>query len=264
MEQNNYQVHIEALPQDIQAIVQRHIKGSRQGIRLINCIQCNQLIDRVQGTWAIQQRKSTIHPQKYAINEALRHVHMAWQSKSKLIRQNTQFNVLQDKQAVIPPAKFTRQYDDIKRFLNDICNYLDNTKVKSTKWQVVIVLSRMNNNGWVNHICQTVEEIQDEIPYVWDHFVKLFKSHFTQEYLCAEAWKELLGLQMNGQALETYANHFKMFTDTLGISRDADIFLALFIQGLTEQLHQTIRLNEVYTVANKTVAMFCFFAMFWL
>ena len=52
---------------------------------------------------------------------------------------------------------------------------------------------------------------------------------------------------MNDQALGTYADHFKMFTNTLGISQDADIFLALFIRGLTKQLHQTIQLDEVYT-----------------
>ena len=87
----------------------------------------------------------------------------------------------------------------------------------------------MDANDWVHCICQMVEEIQDDIPYVWDHFLKLFKSHFTVEYLCAEAQKELLGLQMHDQALETYASHFETFTDTLGISQDADIFLALFI-----------------------------------
>ena len=52
---------------------------------------------------------------------------------------------------------------------------------------------------------------------------------------------------MNDQALNTYAEHFEAFTDTLGILQDADIFLALFIRRLTEQLHQMIHLDEVHT-----------------
>ena len=143
--------------------------------------------------------------------------------------------------------KFTGQYKDIEWFLEDMQQYLNNTEVISAKWQVLVTLSHMDTNDWVNHIHQTVTEIQDDVPYVWDHFIKMFKSHFTQEYLHAEARKELLSLQMHDQALETYADHFETFTNTLGISWDADIFLALFIQGLTKQLHQTIQLDKVYT-----------------
>ena len=97
-------------------------------------------------------------------------------------------------------------------------NYLDDTEVKSPKQQVLVALSRMDNNDWVNCIYQTVTEIQDDIPYIWEHFMKLFKSHFTREYLYVEAQKELLSLQMNNQALGTYADHFETFTDTLGVS----------------------------------------------
>ena len=103
----------------------------------------------------------------------------AWRSKGKPIRQNTQFDALQDREPVILPAKFTGQYLDIEWFLNAMHNYLDDTEVKSPKRQVLVTLSRMDNNDWVNHTLQTVTDIQDDVPYVWEHFVKLFKSHFT-------------------------------------------------------------------------------------
>ena len=94
MEQNNYQVPIEALPHDIQTIVQRCIQGSGQDVRLAKQMQHDQRITPVQSTQTSQPKKLTRHPQKYAVDEALRHVHAAWRSKSKPIQQNMQFNAL--------------------------------------------------------------------------------------------------------------------------------------------------------------------------
>ena len=70
----NYQVPIKALPRDIQEIMQRRIQGSGHSIRLINQIQRDRHINPVQPNQNTQVKKLTIHPQKYAVNEALRHV----------------------------------------------------------------------------------------------------------------------------------------------------------------------------------------------
>ena len=133
MEQDNYQVPIEALPHDIQVIVQRQIQGSGQDIRLTEQIRCDRCANPAKNTTVPQAQKLTIHPQKYAINEALRHVRMAWRTKGKTSRQNTQFDTLQSKQPVIPPAKFTGHYSDLDQFLEDMQNYLDETEVTSPK-----------------------------------------------------------------------------------------------------------------------------------
>ena len=133
MEQNNYQVPIEALPRDIQEIVQRRIQGSKHSVQLINQIQRDRCINPVRINQNMQVKKSTIHPQKYAIRESLRHVRVAWRTQGQNIQQNTRFNALQSKQPVIPPAKFTGHHSDLKRFLEDMQNYLDKTEVTSPK-----------------------------------------------------------------------------------------------------------------------------------
>ena len=81
MEQHNYQVPIEALPRDIQAIVQRHIQGSGQDVRLVEQMQRDRCAIPTKTTTAPQAKQSTIHPQKYAVREALRHVRAAWRTK---------------------------------------------------------------------------------------------------------------------------------------------------------------------------------------
>ena len=176
MEQNNYQVPIEVLPRDIQEVVQRRIQGSEHGTWLIDQIQCDRRINPVQPGQITQTKKSTIHPQKYAINEALRHVHAAWRSKGKQVRQNMRFDLLQDKQPVIPPAKFTGHYSDLERFLEDMQNYLDETEVTSPKQQVLIALSRMLTDEWVDIMRRTTKTLDDNIPYIWNHFVQQFKE----------------------------------------------------------------------------------------
>ena len=133
MEQNNYQVPIEALPRDIQAIVQRCIQGSGQDVRLVEQMQRNRHTTPIKSTMAPQAKQLTIHPQKYAVREALRHVRVAWRTKGNNVRQNTRFDALQSKQPVIPPAKFTGHYSDLDQFLKDMQNYLDETEVTSPK-----------------------------------------------------------------------------------------------------------------------------------
>ena len=76
MEQHNYQVPIEALPRDIQAIVQRRIQGSGQDVRLVEHMRRDHTTP-MKSTTAPQAKTSTIHHQKYAVREALRHVRAA-------------------------------------------------------------------------------------------------------------------------------------------------------------------------------------------
>ena len=132
MEQHNYQVPIEALPRDIQTIVQRRIQGSGQDVRLIEQMRRDRTTP-AKRTTAPPAKTSIIHPQKYTVREALRHVRAAWRTKGDNIRQNTRFDALQSKQPVIPPAKFMGHYSDLDRFLEDIQNYLDDTEVTSPK-----------------------------------------------------------------------------------------------------------------------------------
>ena len=132
MEQNNYQVPIKALPRDIQAIVQRRIQGSGQGVRLVEQMRRDHATV-TKSTTVPPAKTSTIHPQKYAVREALRHVRAAWRTKGAHVRQNTRFDALQSRQPVILPAKFTGHYSDLKRFLEDMRNYLDETEVTSPK-----------------------------------------------------------------------------------------------------------------------------------
>ena len=148
MEQHNYQVPIEALPRDIQAIVQRRIQGSGQDVRLIDRMRQDRA-NITKRTTVSPAKTSTIHPQKYAVREALRHVRAAWRTKGANVRQNTRFDVLQNKQPVVPPAKFTGHYSDLDQFLEDIQNYLDETKVTSPKRQVETQLT-----GRAYRVCQ--------------------------------------------------------------------------------------------------------------
>ena len=113
MEQHDYQVPIEALPRDIQAIVQRRIQGSGQDVRLVERMRhdCTTLAKK---TIVPPAKASTIHPQKYAVREALRHVRAAWRTKGNNVRQITRFDALQSKQPVVPPAKFTGHYSDLE------------------------------------------------------------------------------------------------------------------------------------------------------
>ena len=120
MEQHNYQVPIEALPRDIQAIVQRRIQGSGQGARLVEQMRRDRTTSTTKRTTAPQAKQSTICPQQYAVREALRHVRAAWKAQGNNTKQNTRFDALQSKQPVIPPAKFTGHYSDLDRFLEDI------------------------------------------------------------------------------------------------------------------------------------------------
>ena len=177
MEQNNYQVPIEALPRDIQAIVQRRIQGSRQDIRLAEQIRRDRHANPTKSTTASPAKQSTIHPQKYTVREVLRHVRAAWRTKGNHVQQNTRFNALQSKQPTIPPAKFMGYYSDLNRFLKDIQNYLDETEVTSLKRQVLITLSRMQDNDWVDTMRRVTTTLEEDIPFIWNHFIRQFKEH---------------------------------------------------------------------------------------
>ena len=170
---------------------------------------------------------------------------MAWTKQKALVRQNTRFDVLKDKILVIPPAKFTGQYEDIEWFLDEVQQYLDETEVMSPKWQVLIALSRMQDDQWVNTMRNVTTALYDDIPYVWDQFIQWFKAHFTQQHWQAELSDQLARLQMHNQKLEIYANNFKKLTNELKLARDNTFFLALFIHGLTNQLCDTIQPHEV-------------------
>ena len=229
MEQNNYQVPIEALPRDIQEIVQRRIQESRQDIRLAEQLRHDRRASPAKSTTAPQVKQSTIHPQKYAVRDALRHVHVAWRTKGQNVRQNTRFDALQSKQPVIPPAKFTGHYVDLERFLEDIQNYLDETEVTSPKRQVLIALSRMSTDEWVDIMRRTTETLDDDIPYIWNHFVQQFKERVYGQYRYADLCDQLSKLQMHNQKLEEYANQFEKLTTELEKPCDNIFFLVLFI-----------------------------------
>ena len=246
MEQNNYRVPIEALPRDIQAIVQRRIQGSGQDVRLAEQMRRDRATV-TKSTTVPPAKTSTIHPQKYAIREALRHVRAAWRTKGANVRQNTRFDVLQSKQPVVPPAKFTGHYSDLDRFLEDIRNYLDDTEVTSPKRQVLIALSRIPTDEWVDTMARTIEALTDDIPYVWNHFEQRFKERVYGQYRYADLCDQLSKLQMHNQKLEEYASQFEKLTNELEKPRDNLFFLALFIRGLTKQMRDTIRLHEVQT-----------------
>ena len=72
MEQNNYQVPIEALPRNIQAIVQRCIQGSGQDVQLIDQLRQDCHNNLVKRTHTSQPEKQRAHPYK-SIKEAVAH-----------------------------------------------------------------------------------------------------------------------------------------------------------------------------------------------
>ena len=132
----------------------------------------------VKRTRTSQPEKQHVHSYK-SVKEAVAHTRAAWTKRKALVRQNTQFDALRDKTLVIPPAKFTGQYKDIERFLEDIQQYLDKTEVTLPKRQVLIALSRMQDDRWVDTMRNAMTTLYDNIPYVWDQFVQQFKKHFT-------------------------------------------------------------------------------------
>ena len=98
---------------------------------------------------------------------------------------------------------------------------------------------------WVDIMRRTTETLDDDIPYIWNHFEQQFKERVYSQYRYADLCDQLSKLQMHNQKLETYADQFEKLTTELGKPRDNIFFLALFIQGLTKQMHDTIRLHEV-------------------
>ena len=61
-------------------------------------------------------------------------------------------------------------------------NYLDETKVTSPKRQVLVTLSRMQDGEWVNTMRNTTTTLEEDIPYIWNHFVQRFKEHAYHQY----------------------------------------------------------------------------------
>ena len=103
----------------------------------------------------------------------------------------------------------------------------------------------MQDDQWVDIMQNTMAAIHDDIPYVWDHFTQRFKEHFTRQHRQTELSDQLAKLQMHNQKLEAYIDHFEKLTNELMSPHDNTFFLALFIQGLTNQLRDTVRLHEV-------------------
>ena len=73
-------------------------------------------------------------------------------------------------------------YSDLKRFLEDMQNYLDETEVTSPKRQVLVMLSRMQDDNWVDTMRRTTTTLEEDIPYIWNHFVQQFKEHVYHQY----------------------------------------------------------------------------------
>ena len=105
----------------------------------------------------------------------------------------------------------------------------------------------MQDDEWVSTMRNTVMAIDNDIPYVWNHFVQWFKEHIYHQYQYVDLCDQLSKLQMTNQKLETYVDQFEKLITELDKPRNNLFFLALFIQGLTKQLCDTICLNEVQT-----------------
>ena len=103
----------------------------------------------------------------------------------------------------------------------------------------------MSTDEWVDIMRRTTETLDDDIPYIWNHFVQRFKEHVYGQYRYADLCDQLSKLQMHNEKLETYANQFEKLTTELEKPRDNTFFLALFIRGLTKQIRDTIHLHEV-------------------
>ena len=92
---------------------------------------------------------------------------------------------------------------------------------------------------------RTTEMLDDNIPYIWNHFEQQFKERIYGQYRYADLCDQLSKLQMNNEKLEAYADQFEKLTNELEKPRDNIFFLALFICGLTKQIWDTVRLHEV-------------------
>ena len=98
---------------------------------------------------------------------------------------------------------------------------------------------------WVDIMRRTTETLDDDIPYIWNHFEQQFKEWVYGQYRYADLCDQLSKLQMHNQKLETYADQFEKLTTELEKPQDNIFFLALFIRGLMKQMRDTIRLHEV-------------------
>ena len=98
----------------------------------------------------------------------------------------------------------------------------------------------MHDDQWVDTMQNATTVLYDDIPYVWDQFVQRFKEQFTRQHRQNILSDQLAKLRMHNQKLETYIDHFERLTDELISPCDNIFFLALFIRGLTEQLHDTV------------------------
>ena len=92
---------------------------------------------------------------------------------------------------------------------------------------------------------RTTETLDDDIPYVWNHFEQQFKECVYGQYRYADLCDQLSKLQMHNEKLEMYADQFEKLTTELEKPHDNIFFLALFIWGLTKQIHDTVHLHEV-------------------
>ena len=108
-------------------------------------------------------------------------------------------------------------------------NYLDETEVASPKRQVLIALSRMQDNKWVDAMRKVTTALEEDIPYIWNYFVQHFKEHIYCQYQYADLCDQLSKLHMHNLKLETYADQFEKLTTELEKPCDNTFFLALFI-----------------------------------
>ena len=92
----------------------------------------------------------------------------------------------------------------------------------------------MQDDDWVDTMRRVTTTLEEDIPYIWNHFVCRFKEHVYSQYQYADLCNQLLKLQMHNQKLEAYANQFEKLTTELKKPRNHEFFLALFMRGLTK------------------------------
>ena len=103
----------------------------------------------------------------------------------------------------------------------------------------------MQDNEWVDTMRRTITALEEDSSYIWNHFIQQFKEHSYRQYQYTDLCDQLSKLQMHNLKLETYVDQFEKLTTELEKPHDNLFFLALFIQGLTKQIRDMVRLNEV-------------------
>ena len=103
-------------------------------------------------------------------------------------------------------------------------NYLDETEMTSPKRQVMITLSRMQDDDWVDTMRRVIATLEEDIPFIWNQFIRQLKEHVYGQYRYADLCDQLSKLQMHNQKLEEYADQFEKLTAELEKPRDSMFF----------------------------------------